>query len=196
MRISGANLLSGLLVVAALTAAGCGSGKNPAANQPKVPGTVKKAAGPANTLSPYLVSGVAAAKGGPQLLDLKFEVGQRPEVGAPVDVDVVLVPLADTIDRFSGVVQGDDGLEVVAGDTIAPTDKPTYGNPIHHAVKVVAHRNGIFTLTATLQVSAAGQPASVSYAIPIIAGNGLTDIGAVPAAAAGQSKPRPPAAAQ
>ncbi|HEV2284520.1 MAG TPA: hypothetical protein VGR80_00640, partial [Steroidobacteraceae bacterium] len=95
MRISSASLLPGLLVVAALTAGGCGSGNNPAASQPKAPSTVKKAAGPASALSPYLVSGVAAAKGGAALFDLKFEVGQRPDVGDPIDVDLVLVPLAD-----------------------------------------------------------------------------------------------------
>jgi hypothetical protein len=196
MRTSSASLLAGFLVVAVLTTAGCGSGNTPGANQPKAPGGVKKAAGPASTLSPYLVGAVAAAKGGPALFDVRFEVAGRPDVGDPVDVDVVIVPLKDIVDRFSGTVQGDDGLDVVAGDSIASMEKPAAGTPVHQAVKVVARRDGIFTLTVNLSVTAAGQPLSTTYSLPIIAGNGLTDAGTTPAAAAGQPRPKPPAAAQ
>jgi hypothetical protein len=194
MRTSSA-LLSGFLVAVVLTAAGCGSGNTPAANQPK-PSGVKKAAAPGNALSPYLVGAVAASKGGPALFDVRFEVAGRPDVGDPVDVDLVLVPLKDTVDRFSGTVQGDDGLDVVAGDSIASTEKPTAGTPIHQAVKVVARRDGIFTLTVNLSVAAAGQPMSTVYSLPIIAGNGLTDAPVTPVPAAGQPRPKPPAAAQ
>jgi hypothetical protein len=195
MRTSSA-LLSGFLIAAVLTVAGCGSGNTPAANQAKAAGGVKKAAGPASTLSPYLVTAVPVVKGGPALFDLKFEVTGRPDVGAPVDVDVVIVPLRDTVDRFSGTVQGDDGLDVVTGDSIASIEKPAAGAPIHQAVRVVARRDGIFTLTVNLSVSAAGQPLSMAYSLPIIAGNGLADAGTPPVPAAGQPKPRPPAAAQ
>jgi hypothetical protein len=177
-------------------AGGCGSGNAPAANQPKAGGAVKKAAGPASTLSPYLVSAVASAKGGPVLFDVKFEVAGRPDVGDPVDLDLVLVPLNDTVDRFSGTVQGDDGLDVVAGDSIASIEKPASGTPIHQAVKVVARRGGIFTLTVNLSMSAAGVPLNTAYAVPIIAGNGMNDVAPAPAAAAGQPTPKPPAAAQ
>jgi hypothetical protein len=196
MRTSSASLLFGFLVAAVLMAAGCGSGNTPAANQPKAAGTARKAAGPASTLSPYLVNAVSAGKGGPVLFDVKFEVAGRPDVGDPVDVDLVLVPLNDTIDRFSGTVQGGDGLDVVAGDSIAPTEKPPAGTPIHQAVKVVPRRGGIFTLTVNLSVSAAGQSLSTAYAVPIIAGNGMNDVAPAPAAAAGQPTPKPPAAAQ
>jgi hypothetical protein len=60
----------------------------------------------------------------------------------------------------------------------------------------VARRDGIFTLTVNLSVSAAGQPLNTAYSLPIIAGNGLTDAGTTPAPAAGQPRPKPPAAAQ
>ncbi len=196
MRTSGTSLLAGFFVAAVLTTAGCGSGHTPGANQPKAPGGVKKAAGPASVLSPYLVGAVATAKGGPALFDVRFEVAARPDVGDPVDVDVVIVPLKDTVDRFSGTVQGDDGLDVVAGDSIAATEKPAAGTPIHQVVKVVARRDGIFTLTVNLSGSEAGQPMSTAYSLPIIAGNGLPDAGTTPAPAAGQPKPKPPAAAQ
>ena len=181
MRTPSASLLPVLLAAAVLTLCGCGSGNAPGANQAAAPGAIKKAATPANALSPYLVSAVADARNGPPLMDLKFEVAGRPDVGDPVDVDVVIVPTKDTVDRFSGTVLGDDGLEVVAGDVIAPADKPAAGTPVHHAVKVVAHHDGIFTLTVSLAVSAAGQPVTATYTLPIIAGNGLGDAGATAA---------------
>jgi hypothetical protein len=187
-----------LLIAAALTTGGCGKGNAPAADQPKAAAPVKKAAAPANALSPNLVSAVSAAKGGSPLFDVKFEVGSRPDLGAPIDVDLVLVPLADTVDGFSGTVQGDDGLDVVEGGSIAPADKVVVGTPIHHAVRAVARHDGIFTLTVNLAVVSAGQPVSVAYSMPIIAGRGFTEAGATPAAPAGQAKqkPKPPAAAQ
>ena len=65
-----------------------------------------------------------------------------PVVGDPVDIDMVILPSADNLDRFSGTIQGDDGLDIVAGDTIAPVEKPVYGNPVHHSLKVLPSTMG------------------------------------------------------
>ena len=148
MRISATSPV--LAVVFALAAVGCGSKSTPAAKA--------KAAGPAHpvnateVLSPYLVSAVVTGKAGAALLQLKFELGAHPEVGDTANVDGVIVPSADNIDQISGSIQGDDGLEVVNGGTIAPVEKAVYGTPIHHALKVEAKHEGIFTLTASFTV--------------------------------------------
>jgi hypothetical protein len=177
-----------------LAAAGCGSQNEPAPAPARTAAPVKKAASPADGLSPYLVAAVTTAKGGASLLQVKFEVGARPAVGDPVDVDLVIVPAADHIEQISGTVSGDDGLEVVSGGTVPAAEKPAFGTPIHHKLRVRAKRDGIFTLSAALTVDAGGQTLAPVYSLPLIAGNGFVDAGPGPALSRSPAK-RPPTAA-
>jgi len=185
-----------ILLGLVLAAAGCGSESAPPPAQAKAAAPVRKAASPADSLSPYLVSAVTTAKSGAALLQVKFELGARPVVGNPVDVDLVIVPQADHIEQISGTVQGDEGLEIVSGATISGADKPAFGTPIHHALTVRARRDGIFSLSAALTVEADGQTLAPVYSVPLIAGNGLVDAGANPALPRGPAKAPPTAAAK
>jgi hypothetical protein len=169
-------------------AAGCGSKSEPGPTQAKSAAPVKKVTSPADTLSPYLVTAVTTGKSGATMLQVKFELGAHPEVGDPVDVDLVIVPAVDNIDRVSGTVQADDGLEVVSGETLSPAEKPAFGTPIHRGLKVRAKRDGIFTLSASLTVESAGQTLGPVYSMPLIAGNGLADAGATPVPTPGAAK--------
>jgi hypothetical protein len=190
------NLETCLVLILALCAQGCGSKSEPAApGKSAKAAVVKKVASPADTLSPNLVGAVVTTKAGAGLLQVKFEIGARPVVGDPVDIDVVIQPAADTIDRISGTIQGDDGLDVVSGEVIPPTEKPVYGTPIHHAVKVRPKRDGIFTLSATMSVESGGQVLNPVFAFPVIAGNGLSEAAATGAPGPSPAKPAASAAA-
>ena len=139
---------------------------------------------------------MTTGKNGAGLLQVKFELAGRPEVGDPVDVDLVIVPQADNIDRITGTVQADDGVEVVSGGDISTTEKLTFGTPIHHALKVRAKRDGIFTLSAALNIESGGQTLAPVYSMPLIGGNGLVDAGATPVPGKSPPKPAPPTAAK
>jgi len=180
----------------ALTLAGCGSKSETQPKQAKAAAPLKKAATPTDSLSPNLVGAVTTTKSGAGMLQVKFELAARPEVGDPVDVDLVIVPQADNIDRITGTIQADEGVEVVSGGDISTTDKLTFGTPIHHALKVRARRDGIFTLSAALTIESAGQTLAPVYSMPLIAGNGLVDAGAAPMPAKSPPKPAPPTAAK
>jgi hypothetical protein len=183
-----------LTLALGLSVAGCGSKSTPTAQTHAAP--VKKAAGPAVILSPYLVGAVVTGKAGASLLQVKFELSKHPDVGDPVDVDLVFIPQGDNVEHFSGTIQGEDGFDVVDGGTFSTTEKPTFGNPIHHTLKVLAKRDGIFALTVSLSVQSGGESLAPVYSMPIIAGNGFADTGSAPAAAANAPKPAPAAAAQ
>lgn len=195
MRTLRRKLLPVLVVGVALTAAGCGSKATPGTTQAKS-APVKKAATPAESLSPYLVGAVTTGKNGATMLHVKFELGARPEVGDPVDVDLVLVPAVDNIERIAGTIQSDEGLEIVSGATIDPAEKPVFGVPIHRTLKVRAKRDGIFTLSAQLAVDSGGQTLGPVYSMPLIAGNGLVDAGAAPMPGRRSAKPTPTASAK
>jgi hypothetical protein len=157
----------------AAVVAGCGSGDKSGAAQ-AAKHTHPRAVQPEG-LSPGMVAGVAPRGAGPSLVQLKFELQGRPQVAQPVDVDVAIVPVFGNVDRITGKISADDGLDVVSGQDIPVADKPVEGTPIHHSVKVLPKRDGIFTLTATLVVDSAGQSTSQTFSMPVISGAGVPD---------------------
>lgn len=190
------NFTTCFILLIALCTFGCGSKNEPgAAGTGAKTAAVKKVASPADSLSPNLVGGVVTGKVGATLLRVRFELAGRPVVGEPVDVDMVVMPQADNIDQFSGTVQGEDGLDVLSGAAVDSTEKPAFGVPIHHALKLIARRDGIFTLSAAMSVTSGGQSLSPVYSFPVIAGNGLADAAASAAADHGAGKPSGTAAA-
>jgi hypothetical protein len=146
-------------------------------------------------LSRDMVSAVASTKPSAVPVQVKFELRGRPDVGQPVDIDLAIVPMSGSVDRVSGKVEAEDGLELVEGGDIAASDRPTEGVPIRHAVKVLPKREGIFTVRAALTVSSAGVASTESYSMPLIAGNPAGSP-ATPAAPAGAPTAPVSAAAQ
>jgi hypothetical protein len=183
------NLIVGVGAVFSLAAvlAGCGSGSAPGGGQAAARQTHAKAA-QSDGLSPGMVSGVTPPGAGPSPVQVKFELQGRPDVAQPLDVDVVIVPVYGTVDRITGKMASDEGLDIVSGQDIPVADKPAEGTPIHHSVKVLPRHDGIFTLTAVVTVDSTGQSTSEAFSIPVIAGAGFPDVPA--------STPHPAAAGQ
>ena len=123
-----------------------------------------------------MVSAVAANKPSALPIQVKFELRDRPRVGQPVNLDLAIVPMSAAVDRVSGKVEGEEGVDVVDGAEIAATDRPVEGAPIRQAVKVLPKHEGILTVHALVTVDSAGQTSSETYAIPLIAGDGSTDL--------------------
>ena len=184
-RMTSRNLA--LVLAAAAILAGCGSHSpgGGAASAPGAKAVAKKPLNPMDQLSRNMVSAVASTKPSAVPVQVKFELRGRPDVGQPVDLDLAIVPMSASVDRVSGKVEGEDGLELVEGGDIAASDRPTEGVPIRHTVKVLAKREGIFTVRTTLVVSAAGVASTESYSMPLIAGSpsGSPEAPAAPAAA-------------
>jgi hypothetical protein len=130
-----------------------------------------------------MVAAVSATKSGAPV-ELKFVLEQRPEVGQPIEVDVAIVPRAPAPDTLSAVFQVNEGLEIVAGAEATQVEKPAEGTPIHHQLKLVPKRDGIFQVTAVVNETTGQDSASRTFSIPIIAGQGLVEL-ARPAATKG-----------
>ena len=131
-----------------------------------------------------MVSAVASNKPSTVPLQVKFELRDRPDVGQPVELDLAIVPMSASVDRVSGKVEAEDGIELLEGSEIAAAERPVEGVPIHHHLKVVPKREGIYTVRALLTVDASGVPSSDAYSMPLIV---------VAAAAASPGTPGTPA---
>ena len=171
--LTGTSRGAGGCLVAAIAAwllIGCGSGSGTGGAQTATGKQAQKAGAGADGLA-GMVSGVAPPGAATSSVQVKFQLKQRPEVAQPLDVDVVIVPVYGNLERISGKVAGDDGLELVSGQDIEPVQKPVEGSPIHHSVQVVPRHAGVFTLTTVLTVDSDGQSTGQSFSTPVIAGD-------------------------
>jgi hypothetical protein len=187
-------LLGAAAALAAAIFAGCSSHESPASAGAKPsPAAPLRKARPASLIPPDMVMAVSGTHAGPSVVQVKFELRERPQVASPLEIDLVIVPVAANVDRVFGTIEAGAGLELADGAQIPPADRPAEGIPIAHSVKVLAKREGIFTVTATLTVDAAGVSSSQTFAIPVIVGGTPPESAGKPAASttAGGGKPTP-----
>ena len=164
---------SAVWLLAAGILCGCGSGK-PAAGAGGNGALKTHPAKPADALASRMVSAVAAGKASAVPVQVKFDLRERPSVAQPLDIDLVIVPTSASVDRLSGKVVADDGLELVDGADIPPTDRPAQGVPISHTIRVLPKRDGIFTFSAVVTVDSGGHSTTETYSMPLIAGAALS----------------------
>jgi hypothetical protein len=163
---------------------GCGSGQPSAGTASGIAAAKKHPPKPVDQLAARMVSAVAASKSPTVPLQVRFDLRARPGVAQPLDIDLVIVPTSASVDRVSGKVVADEGLELVDGAQIPATDRPPLGVPIAHTIKVLPKRDGIFTFSAVVTVDSGGQSTTETYSMPLIAGAGLSGAPAKPAATA------------
>ena len=164
-----------------LGASGCGSKVKPtaatsaaSAKSHKQHKAVQQQTQPGEEPLGEMVAAVTGSKAGPPV-ELKFSLPTRPEVGQVMDVDVAVVPRAPIPDSVSVSFQVVEGMDIVDGSQLARVDKLVDGTPIRHVVRVLPKRDGIFALTAVVAFVSANQDFTRTFAIPVIAGEGLPD---------------------
>lgn len=165
---------SGLVVVLlAGGIAGCSSDEGGAqagntSSKPRVRHAASNVAGD-------MVAAVPAGSSGSHsrgIVDLKFSLGQRPDVGKAVEVSLALIPSMD-LERLFARFQGGEGLELVSGAQTAPLTHLSAGQPVEHTVTVMARHDGIFNLTAVVLADSPAESVARTFSIPVIAGTGL-----------------------
>lgn len=147
----------------------CGSGQHasltgstsPSAARPKL--TLKAA----DSIDPDMVS--AVSPGGQALVGLKFRIKSRPVVGAPVEIDIALLPAADiSITHLRVAFRAGDGLQLDT-DRVMDVDDPRAGVPLEQTLSVVPQQEGVLSLGATVSIDQDSGTTVRSYAIPLIA---------------------------
>jgi hypothetical protein len=173
MGIFSRNLILGVCTLGVLWGCGSGTHSAEAAKASAAAAAAKKAASAADAM----VSAVTLNKTPTAVpVQVKFELRDRPQVGQPASIDLIIVPESGAVDRVSGKVESDEGLDLLEGAQIPGTDRPAEGVPIRHAIKVQAQRDGIFTFSAVLLVESGGQSMTETFSMPVIAGAGVPDL--------------------
>ena len=161
-------ILTAVVCLVGATIGGCGS-KQTGATPASTP-RPQRPASPTQTLSRTMVSAVVSNKSAAVPVQVKFSLGARPRVAEPLDVALVLLPTSATIDRLSGKVVTDDGLDIVGSAEIMATDHPAEGVPIEHAVKLLPQRDGVFTFNAVITVDSGTGTSTETFSMPLIVG--------------------------
>lgn len=173
--------LSLLAACAALTACGSSAPSGSAAGASasfahlgsiaRHPATGHAKAKPAAPGSADFVAAVGGDKAAP--IEVRFALRNRPEIGKPVELDVQVTPTGP-LTRLVTAFHADNGLAIEAGGATRETDRPEPGVPLASALTIVAQRDGLFYVRATVLVDAGAESVARTYTIPVIAGAGTS----------------------
>jgi hypothetical protein len=158
-----------IALASAFALCGCDSGKSPIGPMmARHPPPAKKPVAQGPTPPTDMVGAVGDARPGSARVSVRFDLRTRPQVAQPLDLNLVILPSAG-LDRVSGKVEADDGLEVLSGADIPPMDRPAEDVPISHGIRVVPRREGVITLRAVISAESGGVLSSQTFSIPLIA---------------------------
>lgn len=154
-------LLTGLLLLVACS-------KEPeqpiAAPQPK-PGPQAELAAKDPTIK--MARAVATGKPG-AAVDLKYDLGSKPEAGVATEVKIALIPSAPA-DRLTYKITGMEGL-TLAGNLEGSVEKPESGKVYEHSFSLLPDRTGIFYATVTVMTESAGSQMGRTFSVPLLVG--------------------------
>jgi hypothetical protein len=177
-----------MVLASALFLCGCGSESDPAAPASGAGGTKPLPA----AAQVDMVAAFSANRGQTGLVDLKFLISKRPQVGEPVDIELALTPSVQLEGLFARFQAG-DGLQVVSGAETEHVDHPAAGVPVGHRLTVLARTDGIYYITAVVLADSEKESVARTFSIPLIAGEGLAEPPPTPPAASVANPKRAPA---
>jgi len=106
-------------------------------------------------------------------IEVQFALRKRPEVGEPVELDIRVTPTGP-LGRLIMSFHAEDGLAIAGGEAASETDRPAPGIPLSHALTIVAQRDGIYYVKATVLVDVGADSIARTFTIPVIAGAGAS----------------------
>jgi hypothetical protein len=158
--------LAAAAFLAAVLAACGGSGKSTA---PQVAGPAKPTvtAAPIDPDDADMVSAVSGSNSTTPL-SLKFRIGEQPRNGAPVHVQLAIVPdPAVDIDALHVAMQVSDGLKLDSPPQVNYAE-PARGRNQHFEALVHATKTGVQSLYVTVLVDTADASLTRNYTVPLI----------------------------
>jgi hypothetical protein len=166
--------ITGLLTAGALVCAlaACGGDEKP--SQAPRPATVSASsdASPGKSVEDAtrdMVAGVAAGKGA-GLVDLKFRIQSRPEIGQPLTIEIALLPNT-AAELMRATFTATEGLSVRTSEVPAEYQQVQAGSLYRHELTAVPREQGVYFISATVMVQgSAGEDVYRNFSIPVVVG--------------------------
>jgi hypothetical protein len=115
-----------------------------------------------------MVAGVTAAKGA-GLVDLKFKVEARPELGQPLVIDVAFLPNVAS-DLMRATFISTEGLSVRSSEVPADYERVQAGAVYRHQLTVVPRDNGVYFVSAIISMQTPTGDVTRTFSIPVVVG--------------------------
>ncbi len=115
-----------------------------------------------------MVSAVSGGKQG-ELLDLKFELKSRPQVGEPLTIDIALIPRVSS-EQLSATFIANEGLTVRASETPADYRNVQRESMYRQELIVVPKENGVYFLNAVVMIRTEAGDLTRTFSIPVLVG--------------------------
>jgi hypothetical protein len=156
----------GVLTLCCCALSACDRNPEPAQTPATTPRQVVKSSANSSAADPLAGMVKAVTSDTRQhVIELRFELAGRPEVGAAVDVKLNLQAVDDAAE-VKLMLATDPKISIIAGGEAAfATIKA--GESVSHIVTLRGTEAGIFVLDAKLTTTANGGPRTLNYAIPV-----------------------------
>jgi len=115
-----------------------------------------------------MVAGVTAAKGD-GLVDLKFKVKARPQLGQPLVIDVAFLPNVAS-DLMRATFISTEGLSVRSSEVPADYERVQPGAVYRHQLTVVPLYNGVYFVSAIISMQTSTGDVTRTFSIPVVVG--------------------------
>jgi hypothetical protein len=115
-----------------------------------------------------MVSGVSAAKDD-SIIELKFELKDRPQLGQPLEVAIALLPKV-TATTMRVTYSSADARALEARGEPAEYHDVQPGNVYRHELNVVANDNGVYYVNAVVLLDSDAGSISRTFSIPVVVG--------------------------
>jgi hypothetical protein len=157
------------LLCGALLAA-CDDAPEEQPSKPAIPRAGTKGAG----LAPEMVAAASAGRSA-TMIGLHFAIGDLPVIGKPLPVAIAVVPHIP----FSSVnvyFEARDGMALSSGNQIGPLTDVLPGKTITHDIVLQPLREGVYTVTATVDTEGTEGSITRVFSIPVIVGPPVTAV--------------------
>lgn len=180
MATAGPLFIASALILA-LAACGNDTESTPAGGPVDVPvsGAGTAASDGAADATRDMVAGVTVGKGD-GLVNLKFKINARPELGQPLAIDVAFLPnVASDLMRVTFI--STEGLSVRSSEVPAEYERVQPGSVYRHQLTVVPRDNGVYFVSAIVSMQTATGEVARTFSIPVVVGAPPESEAAVPA---------------
>jgi hypothetical protein len=115
-----------------------------------------------------MVAGVTAGKSA-GLVELKFKLKSRPEIGQPLTIEVALLPNT-AAEVMRATFSATEGLTVGTSEVPAEYQRVQPGSIYRHEVSVVPREHGVYFVSATVMVQTDTGEVFRTFSIPVVIG--------------------------